>query len=751
MSAGNLGMWGEPLLALAVGGAVVTALAMLAMRWTRTGAARRAVWQAAFVGLALIFAAEITGLSPGVRDWFPSDDESVIERAEWVDPVPRSTPVVVRSNHTSPTIVEKHEDNETFAESNAAESEDALSTWWPGAIWLAGVLLIAGRACVSHVLLLIYRFRRVRLQNPELVALTAEVAARLGYRRTVHIVEAGKLISPAAFGLFRPTLALPAGFSTEFTRAQQEAMLAHELAHLAAHDPAWHFFARLTTAVFWWHPLVWWAQVQFRAAAERAADEASLLVPDGPGVLATCLVQLGSRLVRQRPLGWLSMAGGGFRSGLGRRVERLLCLERGKGRPPGKRRLGAILILGSVLLVAASALSTAWARSPAASEGDVPMNNAWKRSLAATVLVAVLGSAELPGGQQSDQPKSDGRTKLLEQGRSDPRAAARQPAEIQESAAKLSEALTALGAQREELKKKIEDKKDDKDLEAIKAQLRELEAKQKDLEAMRMKLQEDLKAAAQDKTKQDKQPARIKVYRLKHRDPNEVSSVLTDLLPQPVQPAGGGETLPGGAHGFSGAAGMIGGGKAGAKQQKGMMGGGGHPMGAGMGGGMGALGMGGGFGGLAGMGGGLGGFGGAAGFGGGFGGRPTGAAQGAAWRIAVDERTNSLIVRGSEADLRTIGEIVAAVDVTDTKSSATKLKNLRTFKLKHAGVQIVSQIVQDLELNVRVSVLPSAEMLVVSGGESALKEVADLIAELDVEGKDKVDDNPKKDVKKPKQ
>jgi hypothetical protein len=742
MSAGELGIWVEPLLALAVAGALITAAAMVVVRKIRTGTVQRAVWQAAFIGLALIFIAEFTGLSAGMREWFPSDDQSIIDRAEWIDPVPRPTPVAVGSNPVSPPFVENHEAGAIPAESEIAESEPAAWAWWPGAVWLAGTLLIAGRACLAQVLLWIYRLRRVRLQDPALLALTAEVAAGLGYRRKVRIVEAGRLISPAAFGLLRPTLALPLGFSTEFTRPQQEAMLAHELAHLAAHDPAWQFFAQLTTALLWWHPLVWWAQVQFRAAAERAADEASLLVPDGPGVLASCLVQMGTRLARRRSIGWLSMAGGGFRSGLGRRVERLLCLEKGMSPAPGKRRLGAILILGPMLLIAASALSTAWARSPAANEGDVPMSNAWKRSVAATVLVAVLGSADSGGGQQPEQPKPKGE----KAGVSRPAKGGSFTADL--SAAKLMEALNAVAAQREELKKKITDEKEDKQLDAIKAQLEALEVKQKELEVMRAKLEEDLKTSSKAKAAAEKQPARIKVFRLKHRDPNEVSSVLTDLLPQPEPATAGG--MGGMMGGMApGGGGMVGGG-AGGGMMKGMMKGmgGGPGMGGGMGPGMGAMGLGGGFGGLAGMGGGLGGFGGGAGFGGGIGGFGGGkvgggAGPGTTWRIAVDERTNSIIVRGSEADLRTIGDIVSAVDVTDTKSGATKLKNLRTFKLKHADVQTVSQIVQDLEVNVKVSILPSAEMLVVSGGEAALKEVSDLITELDVEGKPTGEGKPK--------
>ena len=60
-----------------------------------------------------------------------------------------------------------------------------------------------------------------------------------------------------------------------------------------------------------WRRVTSWA-----AASELAADEASLLVPDGAGVLAGCLVELGGRLSGKRRAGWVQMAGTGFRSSL---------------------------------------------------------------------------------------------------------------------------------------------------------------------------------------------------------------------------------------------------------------------------------------------------------------------------------------------------------------------------------------------------------------------------------------------------
>jgi hypothetical protein len=168
-----------------------------------------------------------------------------------------------------------------------------------------------------------------------------------------------------------------------------------------------------------------------------------------------------------------------------------------------------------------------------------------------------------------------------------------------------------------------------------------------------------------------------------------------------------GGMMPGGG-GLMGMMGMAGGGG-----MKGGMPGGGAGMGMAMGGMKG--------GGMGGFGGGPGGMGGSA--------RPA-----TTWRVAVDPRTGSLIARGTEEDLRAISEIITALDTPEDKASA-KLKNFRTFRLKHSGAAEMASILQELDLKVTVSVLQKGNMLAVSGPEAALKEVGELIEALDVEGK----------------
>src|SRR5439155_20074357 len=126
------------------------------------------------------------------------------------------------------------------------------------------------------------------------------------------------------------------------------AMLAKELAHLAANDPFWCLLADAASALLWWHPAVWWMRRQLQLSSELAADEASLLIAHGPGLLAECLVEIGSLMTRPTMIGQLQMAG--FRSNLGRRVQRLVHLEGRSWSPPRPLPVALVRSFGPVAL-----------------------------------------------------------------------------------------------------------------------------------------------------------------------------------------------------------------------------------------------------------------------------------------------------------------------------------------------------------------------------------------------------------------
>jgi bla regulator protein BlaR1 len=58
----------------------------------------------------------------------------------------------------------------------------------------------------------------------------------------------------------------------DFPDAEQAAIMRHELAHLRRQHPLHLFMQRMVEAIYWFHPLVWWASRQAAAAREIRCD-----------------------------------------------------------------------------------------------------------------------------------------------------------------------------------------------------------------------------------------------------------------------------------------------------------------------------------------------------------------------------------------------------------------------------------------------------------------------------------------------
>ena len=446
--------WLELLLVLTVGTTVMVGLAALAERLVRSAIWQRTIWQISTLGVLGLMLIELTGTGPGLVGLWRAraEAEATQPGAAPFEPIPRPltpgpsprergegrtvldrqptaeaqrTAAIATNSGSQPgervagvdehrrgtmrsmvTLVDEPPDPRISGGSltldpGHPESDQPLgqASRWLGLIWALGAVLIAARAVCARALLFAFWRRSTRLSDGPLCERAAGLARRLGIRRPISVLEAVGLSAPVAFGSLRPAVALPVTFAEEFDRQQQDAVLAHELAHLAARDPAWQVAAGLLCAALWWHPLVWWSRHRLRAASEAAADEASLLVPGGPDVLAGCLVAMGWRLTRPRQLGWVSFEGPGFRSSLGRRVERLLSLRRRSWRAPGRGRLAFAKATLPVALLIVAVCCTAWARSQATlTEGGTTMSVlrvSWRHSLAAAMLTFVTaGCAE---------------------------------------------------------------------------------------------------------------------------------------------------------------------------------------------------------------------------------------------------------------------------------------------------------------------------------------------------------------------
>lgn len=328
-----IGPWVEFVLVCWAGTAGLAALGWAAERWTVAERDRLAVWRVALV-LAVLFAlGEVTGLGR----WPTAGRE----------PPP---PAGLGSGATPATAA------------------------WPLLAWgaVAGVL---GAAVVARGARL--RWLAGRLERPTGDALPRRVEAvarAVGYRRRVRVVVAPGLQSPLVFGAWRPVLVLPADFEAAFRPEQQDAILAHELGHLAHGDPLWQGLGHWACVALWWNPVVWLLRGRHAEVGELAADARARCLPDGATRLAEALVALGRRLATGRVAGALP-ATGRIRSRLGRRVQRLLA----DGPAPAADRPVRRWLRASAVAVAVAAVvvvAADWARpdrrAPLAAIGGAP-------------------------------------------------------------------------------------------------------------------------------------------------------------------------------------------------------------------------------------------------------------------------------------------------------------------------------------------------------------------------------------------
>jgi hypothetical protein len=117
----------------------------------------------------------------------------------------------------------------------------------------------------------------------------------------VPVKSAASFLEPGLIGIFRPVILLPEGLARNLTAAELDAVLAHELSHLARRDNLTAALHMLVETVFWFHPLVWWIGSRLVEERERACDENVLACGNPPLVYAESILKV-CRYYIQTPL-----------------------------------------------------------------------------------------------------------------------------------------------------------------------------------------------------------------------------------------------------------------------------------------------------------------------------------------------------------------------------------------------------------------------------------------------------------------
>jgi beta-lactamase regulating signal transducer with metallopeptidase domain len=374
--------WWRLVWMLAMQSACVIGIAWLMTRRTRSAAVSRFIWRAAMICLLVVCVATVSGVGQIGAGFLKTRG----------DEIPQGPSPALQKHVTATPTRGRYA---TVSWYSFTQPDMRNIVWWPGAVWLFGIVAVLIRLTFAHGLLVVLRRRSARVSDGVLLREVSTVADLFRVRRSVLLVEAHEATAPFTFGFFRPTIVLPARFIENFQPTERKAMLTHEMAHVAAADSIWNCAADILSALLWWHPMVWLARKRLHDVAELAADEALVDVENGPETLASCLVAMGRRITGSWWHGTVGMRGTDGGSNLRKRVERLLELRRtGLIGQTWRWRLGRWV--GTALLLVVVVLAGGWAQEKSASVFGEQPDALWRNSPMAVVLRTMAGAVPRP-------------------------------------------------------------------------------------------------------------------------------------------------------------------------------------------------------------------------------------------------------------------------------------------------------------------------------------------------------------------
>jgi len=142
-------------------------------------------------------------------------------------------------------------------------------------IYLFGIVILLVRLLVGFFFSARLSRAAENISDREALRLMRFRACIAGLANTPGLKESAMLAVPATVGVHRVVILLPADWRA-WTEEQLDAILAHEISHVARRDALTQMLSLVHRAIFWFSPLSWWLDKQLTDLAEQASDEAAL-------------------------------------------------------------------------------------------------------------------------------------------------------------------------------------------------------------------------------------------------------------------------------------------------------------------------------------------------------------------------------------------------------------------------------------------------------------------------------------------
>lgn len=151
--------------------------------------------------------------------------------------------------------------------------------WHQAKNWLIAIWILGSAAVFALSMIRVYRFGRLLKSESEdapthVQLWAARMARRLKLKKIPAICTTSAHLSPMVWwaGL-KVRIIMPAALLTKLEPEQCQWVLAHELAHVRRRDHLVRWLEWLACVLFWWNPVMWWAQRNLRATEEICCDQ----------------------------------------------------------------------------------------------------------------------------------------------------------------------------------------------------------------------------------------------------------------------------------------------------------------------------------------------------------------------------------------------------------------------------------------------------------------------------------------------
>ncbi len=177
--------------------------------------------------------------------------------------------------------------------------------------WLSGLALFLCAAGIKMAGTIRWLHRERRTLPAKTQNSLAETFHALGMKRPPRTWLIEGIGQPFVWGVLRGDIYLPQRFTEIEGEEHRRNILAHEIGHVLRLDAAVNSLQILAQAIFWFHPLIWWANQRIRREREKCCDEMAIAhlgarPRDYSAAIVTTLMQAQESV---RPVPSLAVAG----------------------------------------------------------------------------------------------------------------------------------------------------------------------------------------------------------------------------------------------------------------------------------------------------------------------------------------------------------------------------------------------------------------------------------------------------------